>query len=63
MKKLIAIWVLLLSTVLFSAEDKKPDAVRLAGDFAKLTTINSQMQEVQKSLKKNIERKKSRSPN
>ncbi len=54
MKKIISILCLLFATVLFAAEDKKPEAVRLAGDFAKLTTINSQMQEVQKSLSKNI---------
>ncbi len=54
MKKIISILCLLFATVLFAAEEKKPEAVRLAGDFAKLTTINSQMQEVQKSLSKNI---------
>jgi len=53
-KKIISILCLLFVTVLFAAEEKKPEAVRLAGDFAKLTTINSQMQEVQKSLSKNI---------
>ena len=54
MKKIISILCLLFATVLFAVEEKKPEAVLLTGDFSKLTTINSQIQEVQKALSKNI---------